>query len=76
VNDVSLSARQGALRVTVGSIVPDFKREIEVFCEPAVVRLASRQCEPHRQAIGIDHRMNLAEQTRLATVPWTVFYSY
>jgi len=26
------------------------------------VRLTSRQCEPDRQAIGIDHRMNLAGQ--------------
>jgi hypothetical protein len=24
------------------------------------VRLTSRQCEPDRQAIAIDHRMNLA----------------
>jgi hypothetical protein len=28
---VRLSAGQGALRATVGSIAPDFKREIEVF---------------------------------------------
>jgi len=31
-------------------------------CEPIVVRFTSRQCEPDRQAVGIDHRMNLAGQ--------------
>jgi hypothetical protein len=33
-----------------------------LVCEPVVVRLTSRQCEPDRQAIGIDQRMNLAVQ--------------
>jgi len=30
--------------------------------EPVVVRLASRQAEPNRQAVGIDYCMNLAGQ--------------
>jgi hypothetical protein len=30
--------------------------------EPVVVRLTGSQSEPHRQTIGIDHRMYLAGQ--------------
>jgi hypothetical protein len=39
------------------------------------MRFTSRQCEPDRQAVGIDHRMNLAGQSpsrpthRLFSVP-------
>jgi hypothetical protein len=34
----------------------------EFFCEAIVMGLTSRQGEPDRQAIGIDHRMDLAGQ--------------
>jgi hypothetical protein len=35
--------------------------------KPVVMRLAGRQCEPDRQAIGIDQRMNLAGQSTTRT---------
>jgi hypothetical protein len=34
----------------------------EFSCEPVVMGLTSRQGEPDRQAIGTDHRMDLAGQ--------------
>ena len=36
--------------------------EITFVREPVVVRLTGSQSEPHRQTIGIDHRMYLAGQ--------------
>ena len=37
--------------------------------------LAGGQREPHRQTVGIDHRMYLAGQPARVTVPWTAFDS-